>query len=298
MVRIGTLSTVNPRTVPWVVAFDSRMAELGYIEGKNYSMDFRNAEGKAERLNEFAQDMVLQNVDLIIAGGPEAPARAAKMATSHIPIVVVAVDYDPVAAGYAASLARPGRNITGVFSNQIELAVKRMDLLKQAVPRLSRVAVLWDSVSASQLMAVEAAAKGMGLQIQSLELSNYPYDYTSTFAAAKRERAQAVLPLMSPFFFRTQEQIIKLAMDNRLPTLAGLPNFAQTGGFISYGADLSAMYRRTAEITDKILKGAKPGDLPIEQPTRFELIINMKTAKSLGIKIPDKIMLRADKVIE
>jgi putative ABC transport system substrate-binding protein len=298
MLRLGTLSIVNPRTVPWVVAFDKRMEELGYIEGKNYSMDYRNAEGKAEKLEEFAQDMVRQKFDLIIAGGPEAPARAAKLATSSIPIVLIAVDYDPVAAGYAANLARPGGNFTGVFSNQIELAVKRMDLLKQAVPRLNRVAVLWDSVSASQLTAVVAAAKGMGLQVQPLEFSKYPYDYASSFAAAKRERAQAVLPLMSPLFFRSQEQITKLAIDNRLPTLAGLPNFAQAGGFISYGADLPAMYRRAAEISDKILKGARPGDLPIEQPTRFELIINMKIAKLLGIKISDQIMLRADRVIE
>ena len=186
MLRVGSLSTVNPRTVPWVAAFDKRMEELGYIESKNYSMDFRNAEGKAERLNEFAADMVRQNVDLIIAGGPQAPASAARQATSTIPIVVVAVDYDPVAAGFAASLARPGGNVTGVFSNQIELAAKRIDLLKQAVPTLSRVAVLWDAISATQLKAVEVAAKALRIQIQPLELRNYPYDYASSFATAKR----------------------------------------------------------------------------------------------------------------
>ncbi len=298
IVRIGIPSIVNARSTPWHVAFDRRLMELGYIDGKNIAIEFQNAEGKFERLTEITAEMVRHNVDLLLAGGAEAPARAARQATSTIPIVLVAVDYDPVAAGYAASLARPGGNVTGVFSNQLELAVKRLELLKQALPKISRVAVLWDQISFTQLKPTEAAAKGLGLQVQALEMRNYPYDYASAFGAATRERANAILPLMSPFMFRSEEQIIRMAKENSLATMAGLPNFAEAGGLMSYGADLPSMYRRAAELADQILKGAKPADMPIEQPTHFELVINMNTAKSLGIKIPDIIRLRADKVIE
>jgi putative tryptophan/tyrosine transport system substrate-binding protein len=298
MVRIGFPSLVNARSVPWIAAFDRRLMELGYIEGKNIAIEFQNAEGKFERLSEITAEMVRHNVDLLLAGGAEAVARAARQATSTIPIVVVAVDYDPVAAGYAASLARPGGNVTGVFSNQLELAVKRLELLKQALPKISRVAVLWDEISVTQLKPTEAAAKGLGLQVQALEMRNYPYDYASAFGAATRERAQAIVPLMSPLMFRTEEQIIRMAKENSLPTMAGLPNFAESGGLMSYGADLPSMYRRAAELADQILKGARAADMPIEQPTHFQLVINMKTAKSLGIKIPDIILVRADKVIE
>ena len=298
MGRIGIPSLVNPRSVPWVVAFDRRLMELGYIEGRNIAIEFQNAEGKFERLSEIAAEMVRHNVNLLLAGGPEAPARAARQATSTIPIVVVAVDYDPVAAGYAASLSRPGGNVTGVFSNQLELAVKRLELLRQALPKIGRVAVLWDQISVTQLKPTEAAANALGLQVQALEMRNYPYDYASAFGAASRERAQAILTLMSPLMFRSEEQIITMAKENTLPTMAGLPNFAESGGLMSYGADLLSMYRRAAELADQILKGARPANMPIEQPTHFELVINSKTAKSLGIKVPDIILLRADKVIE
>jgi putative tryptophan/tyrosine transport system substrate-binding protein len=298
MVRIGFPSLINARSAPWIAAFDRRLLDLGYIEGKNIAIEFQNAEGKFERLPEIAAEMVRHNVDLLLAGGAQAVADAARRATRTIPIVVIAVDYDPVAAGFAASLGRPGGNVTGVFSNQLELAVKRLELLKQALPKISRVAVLWDQISVTQLKPTEAAAKGLNLQLQALEMRDYPYDYASALGAATRGRAQAILPLMSPLMFRTEEQLIKTAKEHSLPTMAGLPNFAESGGLMSYGADLPSMYRRGAELADRILQGARPADMPIEQPTHFDLVINMKTAKSLGIKISDSMLLRADKVID
>ena len=297
--RIGFLITLSTqRSSPWALAFESRLHELGWIEGKNLTVDFLNAEGKVERFSDLATELVRRKVDVICAAGPEAPLRAARQATSTIPIVFGAVDYDPVARGYVAGLARPGGNITGVFANQLELTAKRLDLLKQAFPKISRVAVLWDAISADQLKAAQAAAAALGIRLQALELRNFPYDYNVAFRAAAGEKAQAIMPLMSPLKYRGQAQIVDHASRNRLPAISGLPGFAQAGGLIEYGASLPVMFRRLAEMTDSILKGAKPGDLPIEQPTKFELVVNLKTAKTLGLKIPALLMQRADQVIE
>lgn len=296
--RIGNLGVVIPFTSPWQVAYRKRLHELGWVEGKNLTIDFMNAEGKVERLPDLANELVRRKVDLISAGGPEATLRAAKQATSTIPIVFVAVDYDPVARGYAATLARPGGNITGVFANQIEVTMKRLDLLKQAFPRISRVAVLWDEISADQLKGAESAAARLGVHLQALELRNFPYDYESAFRAATAEKAEAVVALMSPLKYQGRAQIIELARKRRLPTISGLPGFARAGGLVEYGANLPAMYRRLAEISDRVLRGAKPGDLPLEQPTQYELIINLKTAKAIGAVIPPSVLQRADEAIE
>ena len=295
--RIGILSTVNPRSSPWNLAFESRLRELGWIEGKNLTVDYLNAEGKVERLSDLATELVRRKVDVISATGPEAPLRAARQATSTIPIVFVAVDYDPVARGYAAGLARPGGNVTGVFANQLELTAKRLDLLVQVLTKINRVAVLWDAISADQLKAAQAAAASLGIRLQALELRDFPYDYSTAFRAAAAEKAQAIMPLMSPLKYRGQAQIVDHASRNRLPAISGLPGFAQAGGLIEYGTSLPVMYRRLAEMTGSILKGAKPADLPIEQPTTFELIVNLKTAKALRIKIPQSLLARADRVI-
>ena len=244
--RIGILSTVNPRSTPWGLAFKRRMDELGWIEGKNLTVDFLNAEGKTERLPDLAAELVRRKVDVISASGPEAQLQAARQATSTIPIVFVAVDYDPVERGHAAGLARPGGNITGVFANQLELTAKRLDLLKQAIPKLKRVAVLWDAISADQLKAAQAAAASLGINLQALELRNFPYDYAAAFRAAAREKAEAIVPLMSPLKYSGQGQIVERARKSRLPTISGLPGFAQAGGLLEYGASLPVMYRRLA----------------------------------------------------
>ena len=296
--RIGILSTVLPRSMPWWLAFERRLHELGWIEGKNLTVDFLNAEGKIERLPDLAAELVRRKVDVISASGPEATLRAARQATSAIPIVFIAVDYDPVARGHAAGLARPGGNTTGVFANQLELTAKRLDLLKQAFPKISRVAVLWDAISADQLKAAQAAAASLGIRLQALELRNFPYDYNAAFRAAAAEKAEAIMPLMSPLKYTGQAQIVEHASKSRLPAISGLPGFAQAGGLLEYGASLPVMYRRLAEITDKVLRGSKPADLPIEQPTQYELIINLKTAKTLGLTIPASLLQRADRVIE
>jgi putative ABC transport system substrate-binding protein len=212
---------------------------------------------------------------------------------------MVAVDYDPIALGYIAGLPRPGGQITGLFLQQIEVTGKCLELLKDALPQVTRVAVLWDAVSADQFRAAAGAARGVGVQLQSLELRDPPaYDYASAFAAAAREGAEALLVLRSPLFGRDRDRIVALAAQHRLPIMSGVSSLPEAGGLMAYGADPVDMYRRAATYVDKILKGAKPADLPVEQPTKFTLILNLKTAEALGLTIPPALLILADKVIK
>jgi putative ABC transport system substrate-binding protein len=301
VVRLGRL-TLRPEreaaSSPWSLAFDNRLAELGWVEGKTLLTVRLHADDKVDRLRVVAAEMVRRKVDAMTAGAQEPVLLAARQATTSIPIFVVALDYDPVARGHVASLAKPGGNVTGMVANQLELTVKRLDLLKQTIPKLTRVAVLWDVISADQLSAAEAAAPALGLRLQPLELRNPPYDFEAPFRAALRDNADAVVPLMSPFHWRGQARIIALAKKHRLPTIAGLPDFAQDGGLISYGVDLPTMYRRLAEIADKVFRGAKPADIPMEGASKYELVINAKTAKAIGVTIPPSMQLRADQLIQ
>ena len=299
VVRVGMLATVFPRTAPWFVAFVHRLEELGYVEGQNLRIEFRNAEGKPERLPALAAELVRLPVDVLLAAGPEFVLQAARNTTRTIPIVMVAIDYDPIALGYIAGLPRPGGNITGLFLQQLELTGKRLQLLKDAMPQLTRVAVLWDAISADQFRAATEAAGVLGVQVQSLELRDPPaYDIEGALGAAARERADALLALMSPIMAQQQARITELAVQYGLPTIAGFPGFAQGGGLMAYGVNLDDMYRRSATYVDKILKGAKPADLPVEQSTKFELGLNLKTAKALGITFPPTLLVLADKVIQ
>ena len=283
VIKVGILSTVNPRTTAFTEVMIQRLRELGYVEGQNLVIEFKNAEGDVARLPGLAAELVRLNVDLIVASGPEVTLQAARKATTTVPIVIAAVDFDPIARGYIASLAKPGGNVTGVFLRQIELTSKRMQLLKDTLPSVTRVAVFWDAISADQWRETERTAPGVGLRL---------------FRTAARGRAEEVLVLMSPIFFPQRAQVAELGLKSQLPTICGLSQYAHAGALMSYGVNLDDMFRHVALYIDKILKGAKPANLPIEQPTKFELIINLKTAKALGLTIPPSLLQRADQVIE
>jgi len=280
------------------VALAEGMRGLGYVEGKSYVLEERYAEGDVTRLDAHAAELVRLNVEIILSSGTPAH-QAAKRATRAIPIVVFA-DADPVGNGLAASLARPGGNITGMSSSAVDLAQKLFELAIAAVPKLSRVAVLSNPSNSSHppmLQDIRAAAKKSNRQVLAVN-ARTAGDIERAFAAMAREKAGAVIILIDGFFFSQRKQIGDLAMRHRLPSIASNAGFAGAGGLISYGADFNDHYRRAAVFVDKILKGAKPADLPFEQPMRFSFEVNRKTASALGIKISQELLLRADKVIE
>ena len=301
VVRVGLLSSSfpAPRSTPFFEAFWEELHHFGYVEGQNLAIEFRTGEGQAERLPALAAELARLPVDVLVAPGPEATLRAARQATRTIPIVMVAIDYDPIALGYVAGLPRPGENITGVFFQQLELTGKRLELLKEAVPQMQRVAVLWDAFSADQFRGAEDTARVFGVQVHSLALHNPPdYDFAGAFSAAVQGRADALLVLSSPIFHRERRQLTALALTHRLPAIFGQREFVEAGGLMAYGANLATMYRRAADYVDKILKGAKPADLPVEQPIKFDLVINLKTAKAIGLTIPPTLLFQADEVLK
>jgi putative ABC transport system substrate-binding protein len=274
------------------------LRELGYVEGKSIVIEYRWAEGKFDRLPDLAAELVRLKVNVIVTVGPPA-TRAAKEATSTIPIVM-AQDDDPVGNGFIASLARPGGSITGLATLAPEISGKRLELLKETIPRLSRVAVLGNSTrpgNAQLVKETELAAGALGVKLQYLDVLSSK-DIETAFRAASKGRADAVLVLASPIVRDQSTQIADLAAKNRLPAMYSNSEYVETGGLMSYAADIVAMFRRAATYVDKILKGAKPADLPVEQPTKFELIINLKAAKQIGVTIPPNVLARADKVIK
>jgi len=293
--RIGWLTLNYPARSE---AFRQGLRDLGYIEGKNIAIEFRNAEAKLDRLPSLASELVGLKVDLIVVLEPPA-VRAVMDATKTIPIVIRSTD-DPVEAGFVASLARPGGNVTGLTSISGELYGKRLGLLQETVRGLSRVAVLWnpDFPSGPQRFKdIEAQAKPLGIQLGSSE-ARRAEDFESAFRAAVKGRAQALITLRNPLIISQQQRIAELAAKNRLPAVYDDREFVEAGGLMSYGTNLADLYRRAATYVDKILKGAKPADLPVEQPTKFEFIINLKAAKQIGLTIPPNVLARADKVIK
>ena len=298
--RLGALSGqgTTPGRGPFVEAFLEGMRALGYVEGQHFVLEYRAAAGKFERLPSLAAELVRRHVDMLVAMGPEATLRAARGATDTLPIVMLARDYDPLALGYVAGLARPGGNITGVVQLALELTAKRLELLKEALPTVARVAVLWDEASADQLRAAEAVARSLGIQVQPLELRQPPYEFAGAFAAAAQGQAEALLVLNSPIMFMQHAHLMDLVAKSRLPTMFGIAESARAGGLMSYDVDKFGMWRRLADYVDKILKGAKPTNLPVEQATKLELIINLKTAKALGLTIPPHLLVLADEVIQ
>jgi len=281
---------------PNLDAFRQGLRELGHIEGQNLVIEYRTAEGNAGRLADLAVELVRLKPDVIFAlGGDVAPF--AKHATRTVPIVMVN-SADPVKGGLVASLARPGGNVTGVTALSADLAAKRIQFLKEAAPAISRVGVLWNPDHADdELHETQAAARTLGIQIQSLEVRG-PADFDGAFQAALRGRAEAVIVVSSRQMTLNRARILEFAGSSKLPLVCGWGPWAQGGALFSYGPDLNALVRRAATYVDKILRGAKPADLPVEHPTKFELVVNMKTANALGLTIPPSLLLRADRVID
>ena len=297
--RIGYLSPLSPSADSTRrEGFRQGLRDLGYTEGQNINIEYRFAEGKLDRLNGLAAELVRLKVEVIVAGGGSLVARAAKNATLTIPIVVTN-SADPVADGLVASLARPGGNVTGLATLQRDLSGKRLELFKETVPKVSRVAVLWNAASPEAAIffkETQAAAGAFNIRIQSLEVRD-PNDLEGAFEAATRERAQALITLPDPLTNTHQTRIVEFAAKRRLPTMFAQRPPVDAGGLMSYSPNFADLFRRAATYVDKILKGAKPADLPVEQPMKFELVINLKTAKQIGVTIPPNVLARADKVI-
>jgi putative tryptophan/tyrosine transport system substrate-binding protein len=296
--RIGFLGATSPSTnAARIEAFRQGLRELGYVDGKDVVVEYRWAEGKTERLPELAAELVRLKVDIIVTAGP-AVTRPVKEATSTIPIVM-SFDNDPVGSGFVASLARPGGNITGLSALFPELSGKRVELLKEAVPMLSRMAAFGTSKqpgTAQTLKETELAAGTLGVQVQYLDLRE-PKDIDTAFQAARKGRADAVLVLSSAVIFSQRTRIADLAVKNRLPVIFPQNEFVEDGGLMSYAPNYADLFRRAATYVDKILKGRIPAELPVEQPTKFEFIINLKAAKQIGLTIPPNVLARADRVI-
>jgi len=281
-----------------IEAFRQGLRELGYIEGKNIVIEYRSSEGKLDRTPALAAELVRLKVDVIVSAGPQITS-AAKEATVTIPIVMT-LDTDPVGSGFVASLARPGGNITGLSTLAPEISGKQLELLKETVPKLSRVAVFGTSTIAGNARALretELAAGAFGVQLQYRDVLS-PKDIETAFRAASKERADAVLVLTSPVLNSHRRQLANLAANNRLPAIYAREEYVEDGGLMSYGVSATDLDRRAATYVDKILKGTKPADLPVEQPTKFEFIINLKTAKQIGLTIPPTVLARADRVIK
>jgi putative tryptophan/tyrosine transport system substrate-binding protein len=295
--RIGFMIGTSPSTIPdRIEGFRQGLRDLGYVEGKNVVIEYRVAEGKVERLPNLLAELVRLKVDVIVTGG--IVNHAAKQATTTIPIVI-AFDGDPVGNGLVASLARPGGNITGLSALSPELSGKRLELLKETVPRLSRVVVIGESNNPGNsevLREMELAAKAFGVKLQSLDVRDLK-DIETAFRAASKARANAVIVLAGTIVLVHRAQITTLAIKSRLPAMYPIPEFVEDGGLMTYGPSIADLYRRAATYVDKILKGAKPADLPVEQPMKFEFVINLKTAKQIGLTVPPNVLARADRVI-
>jgi putative ABC transport system substrate-binding protein len=295
---IGYLSSYSPLN-PFVAAFRQGLSEAGYVEGQNVAIEYRWAEGNYERLPALAADLVGRKVDVIAASGGDRSSRAAKNATSTIPIVSV-IGGDPVAAGLVASLARPGGNLTGVSFLDVELTPKRLELLSELIPQASVIALLVNSgdPNAERIMRdAQEAARTKGVQLLILKASTES-EIDAAFATLVELRAGALLVGAAPFFLTRRDQIVALAARHAVPAFYDVREYVAAGGLISYGTSLTAVYRQLGIYAGKILKGAKPADLPVEQPTKFELVINLKTAKALGFTVPQTILARVDEVIE
>ena len=298
--RIGVLgwNKANPVMTPAYRSLVEELRRLGFNEGQNLTIEVRPSDQDMLKLVKAATELIALKVDVLVALGTEFTLKAALAATQQVPIVFVANNYDPIALGYVKGLANPGGNATGIFLRQTELAEKQVELLSEAFPDRKRLAVLWDTVSADQFKFAERRAKVLGLQVRSQKMENPPYDFEAAFRAIAETDPQMLLVLSSPFFGQQSQQITELAIRNRLPSMFIFKAYTLNGGLMSYGADNVAMYGQSATFIAKVLHGAKPADLPVELPTKFEFVVNLKTAKAISVELPTSILLRANDVIE
>jgi putative ABC transport system substrate-binding protein len=298
VLRVGTIFPV-PRSRPHWQALEHRLTDLGYRDGANYIMDYveisrvSEADYKAGYLKLMERD-----ADIILAGGPEISLRAAIATVGSRPIVMVAIDYDPLDRGYVESLAHPGGNVTGVFLQQIELAEKRVQVLLEAFPDIRAAAGFWDTVSTDQWKATQLAAQKLGLKLASIEFRKQPYDYERALAQAPPDHRDALIIMSSPTLASDRSQLSEFAIKHRMRSMGVAREFADAGCLLTYGASFAEMYARAADYIDRIAKGTLPADLPIELPTKFELVVNLKTAKALGISLSPTLIARADEVVE
>ena len=297
MLRVGAAS-VRPLPGSMFEIILQRMRELGYVSSQNLAFDYIDLHGRADRYGEAMRELVHRKANVIIAFGPEVALKSALAATDTIPIVMMAVDYDPIARGYIKSLSRPTGNVTGLLFEQIALATKRIQLLRDALPNTRAATVFWDDISADQWQATQAAAVKLDLRLAGVRLTNPPYDYERALAQTPADHRGLLILLASPLFARDRERLALLALRHRMASMFVFREFVDVGGLMSYGPNRTVMSRRVADYINRIARGAKPSDLPIEQPTIFELVINLKTAKALGITLSPAILLRADEVIE
>jgi putative tryptophan/tyrosine transport system substrate-binding protein len=279
-------------------AFTAELQKLGFSQGKNLQLDYRRTDQGMERAVAAARELVAAKSDVIVAVGPEISLRAALAPNSGLPIVILAFNYDPIARGYVESLARPGGNITGVFTRQPELAVKQLQLLVEAFPERNQLGVLWDDQTTEQFDSAEQEAQKNRLAMKSIKLTSPPYDFEKAFRTAKENGVQILLVLSSPLFAPHNKEIVDLAMRYQLPTMFTFKFYVEAGGLMSYGVDTEPLFRRGAAFVAKILRGGKASDLPVEQASYFELTVNLKTAKAAGFTLPTSILLRANEVIE
>jgi len=298
--RLGVFgsSLNNPIYALPYAGFLEELQKAGFRNQENLQVEFRPIDQPGSDLKALAVEIIRSRVDVILVAGPLAGLQAMIAAGSDIPVVILAINYDPIEHGYVKSLSRPGGIVTGVFMRQTELAEKQVELLTQALPGKTHLAILWDAFSADQFEAGRRRAQAFGLQTQSFKLENPPYDFEATFRAIAAAQQDMLLVLSSQHFGPHARRIAALTLQFRLPAMFIFRGYADAGGLMSYGADFKAMFRQCAAYVAKLLQGAKPGDLPVEQPNKFEMVLNLRSARQIGVEIPSSILLRADEVIE
>ncbi len=292
---VGILTVTAGPTDPVATSFRDGLAQLGYIDGQNIRIDHRNADGRVDRLPRLAEELVRLPADIIVVGA-EPALSIVTAATKTIPIVIVSFDQDPVATGLVKSISRPGGNVTGVITLQGELTVKRLELLRDAIPGIMRIAVFWDPVNRRGASDIEEVGRSLGLVVQPIEV-RAPYDFDTGFRTAKKDKAGAVFVLFSPGFYIQRGRLAKAAIGARIPTMLTMEGHVEAGGLMSYGATLADIWGRAPYYVDRLLKGAKPSELPIEQVSRFILTLNLRTARALGISFPESVLIRADQIV-
>jgi putative ABC transport system substrate-binding protein len=298
--RVGILASApdNPLLAQNYPVFLEELRKLGFAEGGNLAIERQRIDEGASKAFAAAAEIIRSKVDVVVAFGPEIALKAAVAASQSVPIVMIAVNFDPVAGGYVGNIARPDKNITGLVYRAPDLAAKQLEILVEALPNDKPVAALWETASAEQFDAAQRAAQALHIELRSHKLEHLPFDFDAAFRSIAQDGSRMVLVLSGPTFATKRTHIADLAMQHRLPTMFTFKYYVEAGGLMSYGIDTVPLFRRAASFVAKILRGAKPSDLPVEQPTRFEFALNLKTAKALGVSIPSSVLLRADEVIE